>query len=153
MGRVARGRFDSTAPSTASEDVRGSFVLRLVIKHPSLSLIAISNEMPIERHQGHGVGEKRKTPKGTELEGVYGETFWGYSEHIYGRRDFLSCATSLLDSLQGKRDFFLDVVSSGGKVAVYVDILDGKNIGDVLTPKQLESFSLMGVELGVEFFP
>ena len=41
----------------------------------------------------------------------------------------------------------------GGRVALYVDILRGEHVGDVLKSAQLKTLADCGIEVGVELFP
>jgi hypothetical protein len=134
------------------ESFTGIFYIRLVIKHPVLSLDAITNELHLEPSHGHSVGEPRKTPAGRPLSGVWRETFWGYTKACSGRRDFVSASIELLETLNGSADFFRRIRKEKGLVAIYVDLMGCENFRDTLTIAKMAYFQSLGVDFGVEVF-
>jgi hypothetical protein len=152
-GAFIAARCKSARLAEMKDDEDYAFNLRLLIKHPSLTLESITGRMNIEPTHGWGVGRPRQTPAGTILGGTYGETYWGYSERIEGRRDFLKCAVEFIASLEPQHLFLKEVSGTGGIVALDLGLRGKANIGDVLKVDQLQYFSTLGIELGVEVFP
>ena len=142
-----------TTDEDASERGCLCFVLRLVLKHPTRSLEEISKSMGLEPHQGYSVGTQKMTPKGTFVNGINRETFFGRVEQFFDRKDFFGCAVNLAESLSERRDFFWKIRSEGGRVAIYIDLIGSQNVGDVLLPQQIEKISHLGMDFGVEVFP
>ncbi len=129
------------------------FVLRFVIKHRSMSFSFITEQLGMQPTHGFNVGEPRRTPKGNLLGGANNETFWGYNKKVYRHRDFFGYAVKFVESLQERHAFITDIRSSGGTVAVYIDLTGAKNIGSFLTTEQLAYIASVGIDVGVEYFP
>ena len=129
------------------------FILRLVLKHPTLSLEEVSKSMGLKPHQGHSVGTQKMTPRGNFLDGVNRETFFGKTEQFFDRNDFFGCAANLAESLAEHSEFFWKIRSEGVRVAIYIDLIGSQSIGDVLLPRQIEKLSSLGIDFGGEVFP
>lgn len=130
-----------------------SFKLRFVIKHPDIPMEVITVKLGLQPHHGYSAGESRMTPKGNSLPGFNIGTFWGHNPDIDDQLHFFDAATKFAGSMSMHSDFLTSVVNSGGIVVLYIDVLQPKNIGDVLRPADMMLFASLGMTLGIEFFP
>ena len=138
---------------TGSANFMGDFSLRLVIKHPTMSLRIITSELDMIPTQGHTVGEPRVTPTGRKLEGVWNETFFGYKLVFRGRRDFFAEPIALARSLLRRSEFLRKLRDEGGTISIYIDIYGYRNFGDTIAFEEMKLFSSLGIDLGIELFP
>ena len=136
----------------ASEHCTCSFIIRMVIKHPAVTMQEITDRLAVCPQHGHNVGEPRKTPKGRPLSGTNPETFWSYAERIEDRRDFFTAALEFLERLKAHAEFLKNIKTTGGVVALYIDLINCTSIGDIIRPEQMSAFLEFGVDLGVEVF-
>jgi hypothetical protein len=136
-----------------TDEFPGSFTVRLVVKHPKISLDAIREALSLEPTHGHTVGAPRKTPIGRPLEGVWSETFFGHSKEFDCRRDFFAAALEFARSLSERSGFIRRIRADGGLVAIYVDLKGCENFGDVMAPELLSLLSSLDIDFGIEIFP
>jgi hypothetical protein len=118
-----------------------------------MSLDAVRKALGLEPTRGHTVGEPRKTPAGRRLEGVWKETFFGYSKDFSGRRDFFSAALEFARCLDGRSDFIKRVRADRGLVALYIDLKGCENFGDVMSAELAALIFSLGIDFGIELFP
>ncbi|UOD31536.1 hypothetical protein INH39_07540 [Massilia violaceinigra] len=130
-----------------------SFKLRFVIKHPDIPMDVISAKLGLLPHHGYSAGDSRITPKENSLPGFNIGTFWGYNPNIADELHFFDASTKFARSMIIHSDFLTSVVNSGGVVGLYIDVLQPKNVGDILRPADMMLFASLGITLGIEFFP
>jgi hypothetical protein len=152
MIRVGSVEGSVTNAEVAQIKMLREFVIRLVAKHPTLTLAEISAGLGLVNGLGHSVGDRRFTPIGRELEGNHQETFWGYSKRFEDTRNFFDCALEVVSPLENRRPFIQDFLDSNGHLLLCIDLFEGANVGDVLRPDGLALFSRLGIALGVELF-
>ncbi|NHZ38556.1 hypothetical protein [Massilia aquatica] len=129
------------------------FKLRFVIKHPHIPMDLITAKLGLQPHLGWSTGDSRMTPDGKSLPGFNNETFWGCNPDIVDELHFFDAATKFGRSMSIHADFLTSVVKSGGIVGLYIDVLQPKNVGDILRPADMMLFASLGITLGIEFFP
>src|SRR5215469_14738824 len=84
--------------------------VELFIVHPTMSPAEITAALGIEAHIAHPVGEPRKTPGGTPLEGHYRDTRWRYSIRHESRTQWFADKISALVNSLTPHTAFLDRV-------------------------------------------
>src|SRR5262249_55893136 len=78
----------------------------LFIVHPSMSPADITAALGVEARFAHRVGDRRKTPKGTLLEGQYRDTRWRYcTRHELTDQWFADKISALVNSLTPHKAF------------------------------------------------
>lgn len=95
------------------------------------------------------VGEPRRTPAGTPLEGFYRETYCAF--HI-GRGEDGELARLLgkaVAELEGVRTLFRDLRETGGSINFYVTWTAGEH-GEVFDAALLSNIAQLGIDLGIE---
>src|SRR5262245_27131108 len=98
-------------PSLLDEAVGGGETLRrfnvaLFIVHPTIDPSEISNSLNLVGHFVHGVGQRRRTPVGRELEGHYRDTRWRHSVRYEVRKQHFSTeVTAFVNGLVPHRAF------------------------------------------------
>ena len=135
------------------KEVSNRFKLRFVIKHPTILFSTISETLNLQPHHGHSVGEDKVTLKGKKLEGQWKETFWGYTKEFDGDFYFFDSAVEFCTVLKKHVNFLMSIKDTGGKLGLYVDLIECKNIGDTLNPESMMLFASLGITLGIELFP
>jgi hypothetical protein len=129
-----------------------NLAVRLLIRHETLSLEQIATALRRAAHVGHSVDMQRKTPRGTLLQGVYRDTFWGWIEEVSTRKDAFACAIELLERFESDGTDFVALGRLGATMSVSIDFFDDSRVVDVLTSKQMEFLLRRGITLGVERF-
>ncbi len=130
-----------------------SFVIRLLIKHPSCEPSEITRELGLTPHLARKVGDARPTPKGTPPSETYRETAWSHSFRVTGERRFFTSADALVLGLEERASFLQHLSETGGTVCLIFDLFGEHNVGDVLRWRSLARLAALRVDLGVEVFP
>jgi hypothetical protein len=103
-----------------------TFSMSLRVWHPKRSADEILRvvRLPIRFH--HTVGDPRKTPKGTPLEGIYKETYCCFELEKKTREYPERRITHWCQVIEAHSEFLADLVQTGGKAEFYVSVfLDG----------------------------
>jgi hypothetical protein len=102
------------------------------------------------------LGDRRKTPTGTLLEGHYERSYW-YS--LLSRPedpddvDLPGYLDRTLKHLTAHQEFFQEIRITGGKVELFVGVFAGAgNIGATLTHDLMADFGKMGMDLAVDIY-
>ena len=129
------------------------FVIRLLIKHPSIDPGSVTAELGLQPRVTHLVGAGRMTPAGAPLSGVYKESMWGWSERIERKRAFFEAVAELVHKLESHAPFISDLIHGGGSVEMIVHLPGDINIGSVLPWTEMKKLAELRVDLGIEVFP
>lgn len=125
------------------------FSVTLRAFHPRDRLDWLSDELRLVPERVWAVGEPRKTPKGTPLEGTYDSSYW-YTEleGAFGEElgDFFE---RQLRFLEGHRQA-IEEVTREGCVELYTWLYVGWYAGATLPAKLLRGLGTLGVEIGLE---
>ena len=113
----------------------------------------ITAALGLEAHFAHRVGDQRKTPQGTLLEGQYQDTRWRHSIR-YELTDqwFADKITTLVDSLVPHKAFFAGVRATGGDATVQIQFLGDGYLGDVVPLGVLAKMADLQLDFGIECF-
>ncbi|HTJ63909.1 MAG TPA: DUF4279 domain-containing protein [Alphaproteobacteria bacterium] len=132
-----------------------SYYLDLRIWHPSISPDEITRELGIQPKYAWQAGQRRKTPKGTLLDGVYRESYW--STDPFGDGEISSSAyeaedraTELLDILEPRRDVLLRLKSEGARIFLQISPYSNRMYGFEFSPDFLARCAGLGITLAFE---
>ena len=135
------------------DDERRRYVVRLIIKHPSVDPSTITKKLGLTPHIANLAGTHRESPNGTPLPGVYERSVWGYSVRVEGKRFFFEDVVKLIDAIEPHAEFLLEIVGTNGTVDLIFDLPGDVNIGDVMPWRELGRLSALKISLGIEVFP
>ncbi|MGN6829972.1 hypothetical protein [Paucibacter sp. M5-1] len=116
--------------------------VRVLIKHPSWSVAAISKRLTEEPDCSWSVGDRGKT-----------ETMWSRESYTTGKRYFFDEVRDVLDWIQTKEEFAEELHATGGSLAVIVNLPGAVNLGCTLEPEAMGLAAQLHVSVGVEVFP
>jgi len=129
------------------------YVVRLLIKHPSIDPAVVTARLSINPSgPTWTVGTARTNPKGTPLPGVYRESVWSHSVEVRDKRSFFDEVVRLLDRLEPNAEFLRELVGSGGRAELILHLFGDRNIGDSIGWEHLSRLAALRVNLGVEVF-
>lgn len=105
----------------------------------------------------NNVGDERKTPLNTELEGKNVES-WFYldfskekqSSHVQDLSDSL---LKILEKISIYKDTFIELTLTGGRIVFFVGLFIDANSGLVFEPKLFQKFAEMGISLEFDIYP
>ena len=97
-------------------------------------------------------GDKKRTPAGTSLEGVYPGSYW-YCDLEHGEEMELSeFLGSIVSKLKLHRAFFKTIRSGGGAVEIYVGWFSPSNSGEVLDWKLLRNLANLRIDFALDIY-
>jgi hypothetical protein len=125
-----------------------SYILDLRIWHPTLDPDLVSCTLELEPQRSWRVGDSRKTPKGTLLEGVHSEGYWSTNPFSYGWRESTDAQIEdaleeLVTFLEPHRDF-LKGISQNGAVRIWASSHSNRNFAFKLSPGMLARLASLG---------
>jgi hypothetical protein len=113
----------------------------------------ITKKLKLVPHLNWTAGRPRKAPNGNLLRGRSKETVWGYHRYTERKRAFFEDVVALIDVLEPHANFLQEIVDSGGRMFIALDLVGDTNIGDALSYQQLARLSALRIDLSVEVFP
>ena len=129
------------------------FDVELFIVHPSLYPADISQALGMEGHSSRRVGDRRKTPKGTLLPGVYPDTRWRHSiRHTVTEQWFAPEVEAFVRRLEPHKEFLASLRETGGSAALIIQFLGDGYLADNVPPTTLAKLGELGLSLGIECF-
>ncbi|MBT3033096.1 MAG: DUF4279 domain-containing protein [Candidatus Thiodiazotropha sp. (ex Lucina pensylvanica)] len=137
---------------------RYSYTIAIRIWHPSIDPEFITMALGIQPSHMSKAGDKRKTPKGTTLEGTYKESYWHadpFDRGEYSSTDDLieDSVVEILDVLEPKREFFQKLRSEDALVMLQISSFSGRNYAFQLPPIVLERLAATGLTLAHDVYP
>lgn len=127
--------------------------VELFIVHPTMSPAEITAALGIEAHFAHRVGDSRKTPKGTPLEGQYRDTRWRHCiRHELTNQWFADNITALVNSLAPHKTFLNHLRATGGSAEIVVQFLGDGYLGDSVPSSTLATMTELQLDFGIECF-
>jgi hypothetical protein len=128
--------------------------LSLRVSHPKMAPPTITNALGMSAPKySWEVGKARKTPKGTPLTVKYSDTYCCFVLPI-SPEGVQATVTSLLDRDLGARKRSVHrIVSTGGRVELYLTWQSRSNAGQTFNWKTLQKLAAFHIDLSVEWFP
>jgi len=126
------------------------FKVSLMFKSPRGDLQEICDAIGLVPKRRWIVGQPRKTPTGTDLPGIYRES---YCYFILKREPMEGLCEMLLrvaDQLAEHKALFDRLREDGGSIYFYVSWLTGQNRGETFTDDLLRKLADLRIDLGVE---
>jgi hypothetical protein len=128
------------------------FSLSLRLWHPTLAAVDLTSRFDLEVEVSHSVNERRRTPKGTLLDGVYPQTYCCLSLKKSGKSRLDRHLNSWCEYLEKRISFLREFVRTGGKLEFYVSIfLDGDK-GFEVNSALAQRICTLGLGFSVEIY-
>jgi hypothetical protein len=128
------------------------YAVSLRVTHPSLHPAAISNELNMTARYSWMVGEQRKTPKGTPLDGAYRESYCSFDIGGAGDGELAGCLSQAVEKLKNHHEFLRKLRSSGGSAMFYAFWYPNGDTGEVFKTDLLLAMAHLGIGLGINVY-
>jgi hypothetical protein len=135
------------------ESKRLRYKVRLLIRHPSIDPVLITEELGLIPRMSALAGNARITPRGEPLPGLHKVSMWGYSFLVEGKRLFSEDLQKMIDVLQPHATFLAKITEDGGNIELIFHLPGDINIGDDISWRDLKRLSDLQIDLGIEVFP
>lgn len=128
------------------------FAISLRIEHPTLRHEAIAQALALKPAVGYSVGEQRKTPKGTLLEGVNRKSYCCFDLLPKQGGDVADGIESLLLRLDPHASYFQKLTQEGGKAELFVGFFPEEIGGFTLRTQDTANLARLSLDLSVEVY-
>ncbi len=123
----------------------------LQVHHPYADPADIADGLAIPASRSCKVGDRRSTPKGTELSGRYRETYCLFRLGGGNDGELANCLRDAVRTLQPAAQYLDWLRETGGKMNFYVGWTVGSH-GEVFDTRLLAEIAQLGIDLGIEPF-
>jgi hypothetical protein len=128
------------------------YKITLRITHPTLEAGRIGHELGLAPVFAYTAGDRRVTPKGTELPGTRKESYWYY---VIGPTDepIERTIARVTASLAEKKSFLRQISETGGRTEYFIGWFSSENSGFVFEHHLLGELSEMRIDLSFDIYP
>ena len=126
------------------------FKISLRITHPKARSDDITERLGLVPRVSYSVGDRRTTPKGTELEGFWAQTFWSYQWPTVD--PFEDAIANISNQLLESRDFLLHLSETGGHLEYFIGWFTKDTPGFVLESGLLGVLSDLNINLAFDIY-
>lgn len=100
----------------------------------------------------HKIGERRKTPKGTALEGVYDVSYCSCDVERLDDEELSETLRRSVDFLEQHKDLFNKIRSQGGRAEFFIGWFSTGNTGDTLPYELLAKLGALKIDLALDVY-
>lgn len=126
------------------------FKISLRITHPKVRSDDITKRLGLGPRASYSVGDRKATPKGTELAGVRARTFWSYQWPTV--EPFEDAIANISNQLLENRDFLLHLKKTGGQLEYFIGWFTKDSSGFVLESGLLGVLSDLNINLAFDIY-
>lgn len=126
------------------------FRISLRIWHPEVRSDDITKELGLLPKVSYNAGDRRTTPKGTELSGFRAESFWTHEWNVGG--SFESAIDEVSARLLGNADFLCHLKDTGGRLEYFVGWFSTGSSGFMLDHGVLKLLSDLRMDLAFDVY-
>ena len=123
----------------------------LQVNHPDADPADLVDGLALPASRSWKAGDRRSTPKDTELPGNYRETYCVFRMGSGDDGALANCLWDAVRLLQPRRQYLNWLRDTGGRMNFYVGWTVGER-GEVFDTSLLSEIALLGIELGIEPF-
>lgn len=127
-----------------------TIALSLRISHPKIESKTISEAVNLLPGASWSAGDLRMTPKGRLLKGQRTSSFWTAKLAINKEKSIEENLQDTLNSLEKSSSFFKQIISTGGKVELFMGWFVNGNDGFILVTELLRRFVLLGISISID---
>lgn len=127
------------------------YKVSLQVRHPDADPADIVAGLDMPSVRSWKVGDRRSTPKGTELPGKYRETYCLFLLGSGKDGELAECLRRAVNVLQPKGEHLEWITDTGGSLNLYVGWVVGDR-GEVFDARLLNDIAQLGIDLGIEPF-
>lgn len=120
--------------------------------HPTWKATVFSDTLNLNPRFIHSVGDRRRTPTGTLLEGTYTKSYWCYDYEAGNNCDPADAINELLAIVNPHADFVRSVMESGGRAEILVWIISSADFGEEFPSDVLLSLGRLGIGLSFDIY-
>lgn len=142
----------TTTPIIANMDTL-SFRISLRIRHPTYDMEVVTAELGLQPQIVWKAGDRRVTPTGEVLEGIYRHSYWVYRLDISKEQQVDEVVRTHLTTLEDHAVFFRKLIDDGGSAEYLVGCFLHANSGVCFDAEILERMGMLGIDLALDLYP
>lgn len=112
----------------------------------------LSAQLGIEATYIRKIGERRITPKGTILDGVYDESYCSFDIGRNAKEGLCEVLERAANSLLCHKDLFHRIRGSGGRIEMFIGWFSSGNSGEVLPYDFMAKLGDLGIDLALDVY-
>ncbi|AGG89781.1 DUF4279 domain-containing protein [Rhodanobacter denitrificans] len=112
----------------------------------------LSTELGIKPTRMWKAGERRTTPKGRELEGIYDESYCTFNIERHGEENLSETLERALASFGQYKDIFHRICIEGGRIEFFIGWFSVGNSGDTLPYKLMSKLAELEIDLALDVY-
>jgi hypothetical protein len=124
----------------------------LGICHPHLSAQAISDQLNLLPSSSHDRGDRRRTPKGTPLDGNYISTYWAKDLPAEGECGFGDFLAKFAADFAVRKEALNKIYDTGGRNDLYVQLFAKSLCDDIIPCELLAQLGELRVDLRLDYY-
>jgi hypothetical protein len=127
-------------------------IVSVRFRHPTIDLTFLSSLLCLSCFRSWIAGSPRQTPVGELLPGTYPESYWVSRLEFPSEDGFGKQLVLVIDRLVKAKDTLHDIMVSGGKVEIYLQLSGAINNGGTIDSALLKTLGELEVDLLIEVF-
>lgn len=128
------------------------FAVSLRVFSKSVDLTKITAQLGLEPKWKRKIGERRTTPKGTPLDGVYDFSYCSFSLTRRGEEELHEMLNRTADELLPHKDIFCRIRAEGGRTEFFVGWYSTGNTGDEFNCILLGKLGELQIDLAIDVY-
>jgi len=128
------------------------FAVDFQVRHPLMHSDEICEALAMNTEVCWNVGDRRVTPKGTELTGTRRETYCSFDIGSGADGRLANFLRDKIESLQSHAAFLRSIRETGGSLLFYVFWYPNGDTGEVFDIDLLAGIAELGIELGINVY-
>lgn len=129
------------------------YALSFRVRHPTLKAIEIQDSLSLIPEVSHSVGERRRTPTGAALDGLYKETYCTFKKSKGPDSQLDSELERCNAALSKHKSFLSKIKDSGGRLEYFVGLFLDGNSGFSVTSDEMRQMQELGIDLSLDIYP
>ncbi|MDR3157488.1 MAG: DUF4279 domain-containing protein [Zoogloeaceae bacterium] len=119
---------------------------------PTVAPTEIAAKLEMNPEYIHKMGERRTTPDGMFLEGIYDENYCTFSLDRKGEEELNEMLARIIIELLPHKNLFHRIRSEGGRAEFFIGWFSTGNTGDTLGHDMLKKMGDLGIDLALDVY-
>ena len=128
------------------------YAVSLRVVHPAMDPQQICNRLGLKAHRKWKVGDKKQTPRGTPLSGVYKETYCTFDLTPPQECELERFIKRCNKTLESHKRFLRRISSTGGSTEYFIGMFLDSNHGAVFSPDVLAQLTKLQIGLSFDLY-
>jgi hypothetical protein len=124
----------------------------LGVSHPRMPAQTIGDRLNLIADSSHDCGDRRRTPKGTLLEGHYKSSYWAKDLPVEGECSFADFIAKFTSEFANRKAALNEIYETGGRIDIYIRLFAKRLCDDIIPCELLAQLGDLKVDLRVDYY-